>query len=174
MDIQNPVFRFEHLQNAASHSLTLGWIPSVCFASMACQGNDGGWSNSSTWWTTSPPKQYGCFTCACVCKLRVWEGNDWSCHFYFFSFLTFCKQFSSGRHFVEVIRFDAGASETTVYLTMGIVLWCCLHYQPMYTYVTSSFLKHVDPFWGRCSAKYCYKMQRPDLIIYPGNPMAAF
>ena len=52
------------------------------FSSMACQGNDEGWGNSSKWWTTSPPKQYGCFTCACVCKLWVWEGNLWSCHFY--------------------------------------------------------------------------------------------
>ena len=83
-DIQNPVFRFEHLQNAAEDSFPLGWVPSVCFASMVCQGNDGGWSNSSTWWTTSPPKPYGCFTCACVCKLWVWEGNLRSCHFYFF------------------------------------------------------------------------------------------
>ena len=39
----------------------------------------------------------------------------------FFFLFEFCKQFSSWMHFVEVIRFDAGASETNVYPTMGIV-----------------------------------------------------
>ena len=107
MDIQNPVFRFEHLQNAASHSFTLGRVPSVFFLPWlakemtkdeAIAAHGGPLHLPSNMGVLPVPAFASCGSergiCGLVTSILLFE---------------FCRQFSSGRHFVEVITFDAEA-----------------------------------------------------------------